>query len=135
MENFKWFLKYILEILQDAILIIAIVVLVRYFVISPFQVNWASMKETFHNWDYIFVEKLSYQFSEPKFWDIIIFTPPVPRSHQLTWIRCFIEHLNENDRNIATNMGFQTVNTETVISLKVDDNSDIPKIPNVAIPT
>ena len=43
--------------------------------------------------------------------------------------------LNENDRNIATNMGFQTVNTETVISLKVDDNSDIPKIPNVAIPT
>ncbi len=94
-NTLKWWLKYTLEIFQDAILIIWIVVLVRYFIISPFQVKWSSMKDTFHNWDYIFVEKLSYRFSEPKFWDVVIFTPPVPRIHQLTWFRCLVEHLNE----------------------------------------
>lgn len=95
MEKIKWFLKYLWEILQDALLIIAIVVLIRYFIVSPFQVNWSSMKDTFFNWDYIFVEKISYRFSEPKFWDVVIFTPPVPRVHQLTWFRCLVEHLNE----------------------------------------
>ena len=94
-DNLKWFLKYILEILQDAILIITIVVLTRYFIVSPFQVNWSSMKDSFFNWDYIFVEKISYRFFEPKFLDVVIFTPPVPRIHQLTWFRCLIEHLNE----------------------------------------
>lgn len=94
-NNLKWILKYLWEILQDAILIIWIVVLVRYFLISPFQVNWSSMKDTFLNWDYIFVEKISYKFSDPKFLDVVIFTPPVPRVHQLTWFRCLVEHLNE----------------------------------------
>lgn len=95
MDNLKSFWKYIWDILQDALIIIAIVVLIRYFIVSPFQVNWSSMKNTFFHWDYIFVEKISYEFSEPKFWDIIIFTPPVPRVHQLTWFRCLVEHLNE----------------------------------------
>jgi len=96
-ENYDWFswaIKYIREIFLDAIIIIWIVVFVRYFLISPFEVNWSSMKSTFHDWDYILVEKLSYRFSEPKFWDVVIFTPPVPRIHQLSWMRCLIEHLN-----------------------------------------
>ena len=88
-------LKWFLEILQDAIIIIWIVVLVRYFLFSPFQVSWSSMKDTMHNWDYIFVEKISYKFSEPNFWDTIIFTPPAPRVHHLKWLRCVIEHFNE----------------------------------------
>jgi signal peptidase I len=57
------------------------------------------MKDTFFHWDYIFVEKISYRFSEPKFLDVVIFTPPVPRTHQLTWFRCLVEHLNEMSLN------------------------------------
>lgn len=94
MEKIKSSLKYIFDITKDAVLIIAIVVLIRYFIVSPFQVNWSSMKDTFFNWDYIFVEKLSYRFSHPNYWDVAIFTPPVPRIHELTWVRCLIEHLN-----------------------------------------
>ncbi|MCD5382581.1 signal peptidase I [Candidatus Gracilibacteria bacterium] len=88
-------LKGFLEILQDAIIIIGIVVLVRYFLFSPFQVSGSSMKDTMHNGDYIFVEKISYKFSEPNFGDTIIFTPPVPRVHHLKGLRCVIEHFNE----------------------------------------
>lgn len=91
----KAILKYLWEILIDALVIIFIVVVVRYFLISPFQIQWSSMKDTFFHWDYIFVEKLSYRFSEPKFWDIVIFTPPVPRTNKLSWFRCIIQYLNE----------------------------------------
>lgn len=90
----KKLFKYILDIIIDTIIIIIIVVFVRSFIVSPFQVNWSSMNNTFYNNDYVFIEKLSYRFSQPKFWDIIIFEPPIPRIHQLKWIQCFIAHLN-----------------------------------------
>lgn len=102
-ENTKKFIKksadYVFDLLVDAFVIILLVVLVRFFVISPFQVNWSSMRSTFFHGDYIFVEKLSYTFWDPDFWDIIVFTPPKDstayRTKYLTWVKCFIAHLNK----------------------------------------
>lgn len=85
---------YIVDVLVDAVIIIFIVVLIRNFIISPFQVNWNSMTDTLYNNDYIFIEKFTYKFKDPKFLDVIIFEPPVPRIRQLTWLQCFVSHLN-----------------------------------------
>ena len=74
-------------------------VIVRFFLISPFQVNWGSMNSTFFHWDYIFVEKLSYTFSEPEFGDIVIFVPPKKstayRVRYVSGAKCIIAHLNK----------------------------------------
>lgn len=85
---------YIIDVLVDAVIIILIVVVVRNFIISPFQVNWNSMNDTFFNNDYIFIEKLSYRFSKPSFLDVIVFEPPIPRIRKLSWFQCFVSHLN-----------------------------------------
>jgi len=102
-EEDKSFLRkvfdYIVDLWADAVVIILLVVIVRYFVISPFQVNGGSMNNTFYHWDYIFVEKLSYTFSKPDFLDIVIFIPPKDstayRVRHVTWVKCVIAHLNK----------------------------------------
>lgn len=91
---FRQIFDYVLDVVIDAVIIVSIVVVIRNFIISPFQVSWNSMVDTLHNNDYIFIEKLTYRFRDPKFWDIIIFEPPVPRIRELNGIQCFISHLN-----------------------------------------
>src|SRR3989344_8848590 len=72
-------------------LYVCLVVIIRLFVIEPHSVSGSSMIETFHNKDYLFVEKVSYRFSHPKRGDIIVFNPPLAE--------------RENDRFIKRVMG------------------------------
>ena len=85
-------IKFWLDILLDIAIIIGLVVIIRTFFISPFQVYGPSMCDTLNNFDgtchheygeYIIVDKLSYQnffgllkVGEPKRGDIVIFRPP-----------------------------------------------------------
>ncbi len=54
-----------------------IVIVIRFFVIEPHSVSGSSMLETFHDKDYLFVEKISYLLTNPKRGDVIVFNPPL----------------------------------------------------------
>lgn len=89
--TFKSVLWFIVDVLINAAIIIALVVLIRHFIFSPFQVSGPSMCDTLNNFndtcvhgdgEYIIVNKLSYyevfgfSVSEYDRGDIIVFTPP-----------------------------------------------------------
>ena len=60
------------------------IVLIRTFLASPFIVEGASMDATFHNSDYLIVDKLSYRFVEPQRGDIVVFRYPYnPSVHHI----------------------------------------------------
>ncbi len=45
---------------RDLIIILIIVILIRIFLVTPFRINWTSMEESYHEKEYILVDKLSY---------------------------------------------------------------------------
>lgn len=66
----------------NLLIIIALVILIRIFVVSPFSVEGSSMEENFADGDLILVDKLSYALSEPQRGDVIVFHPPQPYTDQ-----------------------------------------------------
>lgn len=58
-------------------LYVCLVVIIRLFIIEPHSVSGSSMTETFHDKDYLFVEKISYRFTHPQRGDIVVFNPPL----------------------------------------------------------
>jgi signal peptidase I len=61
------------------VILIALVaaIVLRFFVVSAYRVDSASMEDTLLEGDYIFVNKLAYYFGEPKVGDIIVFKYPL----------------------------------------------------------
>jgi signal peptidase I len=51
--------------------------LLRLFVVSAYRVDSNSMEDTLFEGDYIFVNKLAYDFGDPKIGDIVIFKSPL----------------------------------------------------------
>ena len=66
----------IVEILRFSIIALLIVVPVRMFIAQPFIVSGASMKETFHNGEYLIVDQVSYHLHDPERGDVVIFRYP-----------------------------------------------------------
>ncbi|RKX24751.1 MAG: signal peptidase I [Candidatus Zixiibacteriota bacterium] len=65
------------EYLETAIIALVAAALLRVFVISAYHVNSASMEDTLMTGDYIFVNKLAYDYgSDPKRGDIVVFKYP-----------------------------------------------------------
>lgn len=70
---FKHSLKQtIKEFLQIAIISLAIILPVRYFLIQPFYVKGASMEPNFYNRDYLIIDELSYRFREPIRGEVVV---------------------------------------------------------------
>lgn len=69
-------LSFIYELVKIAVIAIAIIIPVRYFLIQPFFVRGDSMFPTLHNGDYLIVNEISYELSKPERGDIIIFRFP-----------------------------------------------------------
>lgn len=53
---------------RDLIIILLIVILIRIFIITPFKINGTSMEESYHEKEYILVDKLSYLNLPDTFW-------------------------------------------------------------------
>jgi len=68
-----------LDMITSSIVILVFVVSVRVFVLEPFTVEGVSMEPTLHTRDYIFIDKLTYRFREPKRGEIVVFEPPDSR--------------------------------------------------------
>lgn len=66
------------EYLETAIFAVGAAVLLRLFVVSAYRVNSASMEDALFTGDYIFVNKLAYQYGNklPEVGDIIVFKYP-----------------------------------------------------------
>ncbi len=64
------------SILLYTAIAIALALLVRFFVAAPYLVSGPSMEPTFQNYDYLIVDRLSYEFSNPSRGDIVIFSMP-----------------------------------------------------------
>lgn len=88
---------FLVDIFLNAVIIVALVILIRFYVISPFEVSGPSMCDTLNYVDeeclsgkgeYIIVDKLSYkkwfgyQLNPPKRGDIVVFKPPLQGSQE-----------------------------------------------------
>jgi signal peptidase I len=84
-SEIKKFLKesglFLLDILYNALIIIALVIIIRNFLISPFRVIGSSMADTLQSNEFILIDKLSYRLSEPKRGDPIVFKPPITNKY------------------------------------------------------
>ncbi|MEI7709197.1 MAG: signal peptidase I [bacterium] len=64
------------EIVRFAVIALVIVVPIRFFIAEPFVVSGSSMVPTFENSNYLIVDKISYDFSEPQRDDVVVFRYP-----------------------------------------------------------
>jgi signal peptidase I len=66
----------LVEILRFSVIALLIVIPVRMFIAQPFIVSGPSMKETFHDSEYIIVDQVSYYLNSPERGDVIVFRYP-----------------------------------------------------------
>ena len=69
------YVKDILEMIIYFAIVIFAVLLIHHFVGQQVEVSGSSMETTLHDTDHLILEKLSYQFGDPKRFDIIVFRP------------------------------------------------------------
>ena len=67
---------FFIEVLKIAIISLAIIIPVRYFLIQPFVVKGSSMEPNFSSGDYLIIDEISYRFSEPERGDVVVFKYP-----------------------------------------------------------
>lgn len=64
------------ETIRFALITLAIVVPIRFFIAEPFIVSGESMVPTFANGNYLIVDRLTWKFEEPKRGEVVIFRYP-----------------------------------------------------------
>ena len=75
-SGWKKYLSFSFEIFKIALIALAIVLPIRYFLFQPFIVKGESMSPNFESGDYLIVDEISYIFSEPQRGDIVVFKYP-----------------------------------------------------------
>src|SRR3989344_246275 len=65
------------------IVALGLALFIRFFIAAPYVVSGASMEPTFEDWNYLIVDRISYDFQEPKRGDVIIFDLPQDHSRAL----------------------------------------------------
>lgn len=73
----KSFLIFLWEIIKVAVVSLAIILPIRYYLVQPFYVKGASMEPNFLERDYLLIDEISYRFKEPSRGEVIVFHPPV----------------------------------------------------------
>src|ERR1700683_5010178 len=62
---------------------LALAILIRIFVAAPFVVDGTSMLPTFQNWNYLIVDRISYDFEQPQRGDVVVLELPEDTSRDL----------------------------------------------------
>lgn len=68
--------KSILREVLETLVLTAVIFFAVNSVTGRFKIYGASMDNTFHNGQYIIVNRLAYQFGEPQRGDVVVFVPP-----------------------------------------------------------
>lgn len=70
------------DFLKDMLIVIAIVLVIRAFLVMPFQISWPSMLDSFYDREFILVDRLTHrdipligELQEMQRWDVIVFDP------------------------------------------------------------
>jgi signal peptidase I len=88
MELLKKIVAAIFDFLQGIVVILAIMVMIYLFIMSPQEINGQSMDPTFHNGEYILTNKVEFKLNEPKRGDVVIFKSP--RNKDIDYIKRII---------------------------------------------
>lgn len=67
---------FIFDIVKIVVISLAIIVPIRTFIVQPFTVWGDSMTPNYESGDYLFINEISYRFSEPERGDVVILKPP-----------------------------------------------------------
>lgn len=73
---YKRVLRSVGELLQVALIVTAIVLPIRYFLVQPFYVKGASMEPNFEDKQYLIIDEITYRFREPERGEICVFRYP-----------------------------------------------------------
>ncbi len=73
---------FFVEIVQIALLALAIILPVRYFLVQPFIVKGVSMEPNFDDGQYLIIDELTFHFREPLRGEIVVFHPPSSQEKQ-----------------------------------------------------
>jgi len=66
-----------------ALFAVGLALVIRFFVATPYIVSGASMEHTYENHDYLIVDRLTYDFSQPQRGDVVVFGLPQEPSRDL----------------------------------------------------
>lgn len=84
----KTFKEELIDFIKDLIIIISVVLLIRTFVILPFQISGQSMYDSYYDKEFIIVDRFSYSFlNEPKRGDVVVFNT------HIKWKEYFIKRV------------------------------------------
>src|SRR5581483_6676057 len=72
-----------LSLVLFTLIALGLALVIRFWVAAPFVVSGSSMEENFHDWDYLIVDRLTYDFSAPQRGDVIVFQLPEDTSRSL----------------------------------------------------
>lgn len=71
----RWLIATI-EIVQIGVLSLALVVLIRTFLVQPFYVKGASMEPNFEDHEYLVIDEISYRLRAPERGEVVVFRYP-----------------------------------------------------------
>lgn len=64
------------EVVKVALISLAIIVPIRFFLVQPFYVKGQSMEPNFHDKDYLLIDEISYRFRAPSEGEAVVFRYP-----------------------------------------------------------
>ncbi len=76
MEIIKKIIAAIFDFLQSIVVILAVMVVIYLFIMSPQEISGSSMVPTFQNGQYILTNKIEYKLHNPQRGDVVIFKAP-----------------------------------------------------------
>lgn len=76
MDRIKHAVAAFFDFLQGIVVVLALLVMVYLFIMSPQEINGASMEPNFHNGEFILTSKVLYKFRAPQRGDVVIFKSP-----------------------------------------------------------
>jgi len=76
MDGIKRAIAGFFDFLQGIVVVLALLVMVYLFIMSPQEINGASMEPNFHNGEFILTNKILYKFRPPARGDVVIFKSP-----------------------------------------------------------
>ncbi len=76
LQYLKAFLEFIWEVVKVAVVSLAIILPIRYFLVQPFYVKGASMEPNFTDHDYLLIDEISYRFRAPERGEVVVFRYP-----------------------------------------------------------
>lgn len=120
-------LEFIWEVLKVVIVVFAIIIPVRHYLIKPFYVRGASMEPNFHDYEYLVVDELSYRLRAPERGEVVVLKDPMDPSQY--FIKRIIglpgEHLVVRDGVVRINGNILDESAYLAASLHTTGHDDV----------